>query len=51
MRRLNNKFRGDDAWAETCRTGGTDQAKTREDGKKYQVMVRAKIQNIKLKKI
>jgi len=29
--------------------GGVDQAKTRENGKKYQVMVTAKIQIIKLK--
>lgn len=29
--------------------GGTDLAKTREDGKRYQVIVRAKVQNIKHK--
>lgn len=39
MRSLYDKFRGDDAWAETWRMGGAHQAKTREDEKGHQVEV------------
>lgn len=42
VRRVNNKFGGNDAWDEIWRLGGVGQANTREDGKGYWVQITEK---------